>query len=92
MHLERKRALNKSKLQRSYAMISFWLKSHKTIWSVKKTGGSPCGSVGKDPPAMQETWVRSLGWEDALEKGKAPHSSILAVTFISKRKVQCVKD
>ena len=27
---------------------------------------------------MQETWVRSLGWEDALEKGKATHSSILA--------------
>ena len=32
----------------------------------------------KNPPAMQETWVRSLGWEDALEKGKAIHSSILA--------------
>ena len=29
-------------------------------------------------PAMWETWVRSLGWEDALEKGKAMHSSILA--------------
>ena len=25
----------------------------------------------KNPPAMQETWVRSLGWEDSLEKGKA---------------------
>ena len=32
----------------------------------------------KNPPAMQETWVWSLGWEDALEKGKATHSSILA--------------
>ena len=31
----------------------------------------------KNPPAMQETWVRSLGWEDPL-KGKAPHSSTLA--------------
>ena len=29
-------------------------------------------------PAMQETWVRSLGWEDPLEKGKATHSSVLA--------------
>ena len=29
-------------------------------------------------PAVQETWVRSLGWEDALEKGMATHSSILA--------------
>ena len=32
----------------------------------------------KNPPAMQETWVRSLGWEDPLEKRKATHSSILA--------------
>ena len=29
-------------------------------------------------PTMRETWVRSLGWEDLLEKGKAAHSSILA--------------
>ena len=32
----------------------------------------------KNPPAMQETQVRSLGWEDPLEKGMAIHSSILA--------------
>ena len=32
----------------------------------------------KNLPAMQETWVRSLDWEDALEKGTATHSSILA--------------
>ena len=32
----------------------------------------------KNPPAMQETWVQSLGWEDPLEKGTATHSSILA--------------
>ena len=32
----------------------------------------------KNPPAMQETWVRSLGWEDALEEGMATHSSIFA--------------
>ena len=32
----------------------------------------------KNPPAMQETWIRSLGWEDPLEKGVATHSSILA--------------
>ena len=31
----------------------------------------------KNPPAMRETCVRSLGWEDPLEKGKATHSSIL---------------
>ena len=32
----------------------------------------------KNPLAMQETWVRSLGWEDPLEKGTVTHSSILA--------------
>ena len=32
----------------------------------------------KNLPAMRETWVQSLGWEDPLEKGKATHSSILA--------------
>ena len=32
----------------------------------------------KSLPAMQETQVRSLGWEDALEKGAATHSSVLA--------------
>ena len=32
----------------------------------------------KNPPAMWETWIRSLHWEDPLEKGKATHSSILA--------------
>ena len=31
----------------------------------------------KKPPAMQETWVRFLGWEDPLEKEMATHSSIL---------------
>ena len=31
----------------------------------------------KNPPAMQEIWVQSLSWKDALEKGKATHSSIL---------------
>ena len=34
--------------------------------------------TGKNLPAMWETWVRSLGWEDPLEKGMATHSSILA--------------
>ena len=35
----------------------------------------------KDPPAMQETWVRSLGREDPLEEGMGTHSSILAWSF-----------
>ena len=32
----------------------------------------------KNLPVMKETWVRSLGWEDSLEKGMVTHSSILA--------------
>ena len=32
----------------------------------------------KNLPAMRETWVQPLGWEDPLEKGKATHSSVLA--------------
>ena len=40
--------------------------------------GFPGSSVVKNPPAMQETWVQSLGWEDPLEEGTATHSSVLA--------------
>ena len=34
--------------------------------------------MAKNPPAMWETWVQSLGWEDPLEEGMATHSSVLA--------------
>ena len=40
-------------------------------------GGFPVVQLVKNPPAMWETWVASLGWEDPLEKGIATHSSIL---------------
>ena len=40
--------------------------------------GSSGGSVVKNLPAMQETWVQSLGHEDLLEREMATHSSILA--------------
>ena len=36
------------------------------------------GNLAKNLPAMQETWVLSLGWEDSLEKGMVTYSSILA--------------
>ena len=39
---------------------------------------SQVAQLVKNPPAMRENWVRSLGWEDPLEKGMATHSSILA--------------
>ena len=58
-------------------------------WSGRSTGKGICyplqdswaslvAQLVKKPPAMWETWVRSLGWEDPPEKGKAIHSSILA--------------
>ena len=40
----------------------------------------------KHPPAMQETWVRSLGWEDSPEEGMATHSSILAWRIPTERR------
>ena len=53
-----------------------------TLHSFGITSGSDWASLEvqlvKKPPAVQETWVRSLGWEDSLEKGTATHSSILA--------------
>ena len=39
----------------------------------------------KNPCAMWETWVRSLGWEDPLEEGMATHSSILAWRILMDR-------
>ena len=41
-------------------------------------GASLVAQMVKNLPAMQETWVVSLGWESTLEKGMATHSSILA--------------
>ena len=40
--------------------------------------GFLCGLVLKNPPAKQETWVQSLGWEDSLEKEIPTRSSTLA--------------
>ena len=48
------------------------------ILQVSYLWGSLVGEMVKNPPAMQETQCQSLGWEDLLEKGMAPHSSILA--------------
>ena len=45
---------------------------------MKLTKASLIVQLVNNPPAVQETWVRSLGWENPLEKGKATQSSILA--------------
>ena len=47
-------------------------------YPLQDSWASLVAQIVKNPPAMQETWVQSLGWEDPLENGKATHSSILA--------------
>ena len=47
-------------------------------YPLQYSSASLVGQLVKNLPAIQGTWVRSLGWEDPLEKGKASHSSILA--------------
>ena len=45
---------------------------------MKSYGASPVAQRVKNLPAIQETWVQFLSWEDPLEKEMATHSSILA--------------
>ena len=45
---------------------------------ILRSGASLVVQMIKNPPAMWETWFRSLSWEDPLEEGMAIHSSILA--------------
>ena len=47
-------------------------------YSLRYSWASLVAQLVKKPPAVQETWVQSLGWEDPLEKGKVTHSSIQA--------------
>ena len=47
-------------------------------YQLQYSWASLLGQMVKNPPAMSETWVRSLGWEDPLEEGMATHSSIFA--------------
>ena len=48
------------------------LDSYSLLWN------SLLAQMVNDLPAMQETWVRFLGWEDPLEEGMATHASVLA--------------
>ena len=50
-------------------------RSRKIGYPLQYYWASLVAQLIENPPAMQETWLRSLGWEDALEKGKATHSS-----------------
>ena len=51
-------------------------------YPVRYSWASPVAQLVKNMPAIQETWIQSLGWEDPLEKEKATHSSILAWTIL----------
>ena len=48
------------------------------VYPIQYSWASLLAQTAKNPLAMQETWVRSLGWEDPLEEGMATNSSILA--------------
>ena len=50
----------------------------RTGYPLQYSSASLVAQLVRNAPAMRETWVQSLGWEDRLEKGKATHSSILA--------------
>ena len=64
-----------SKLERVYDKAVYY---HVTYLTSMQSTASLMAQQVKNPPAMQETWVQSLGWEDPLEKGTTTHSSILA--------------
>ena len=51
---------------------------HSAIDKNQLQGASLVAQLVKNLPAVQETWVPSLGWEDPLEKEMATHSSIIA--------------
>ena len=64
--------MQKSKVCHRSVRISFnW------VTTESPPGASLVAQMVKNPPAMQETWVWSLGWEDPLQEGMATHSSIL---------------
>ena len=53
-------------------------KAHEKMLNITNYWASLVAQIVKNLPAMQETWVQSLGWEDLLKEGMATHSSILA--------------
>ena len=51
--------------------------------ALQDSWASLVAQLGKNPPAMWETWVQSLGQEDPLENRTATHSSILGLPFVA---------
>ena len=62
----------------SSSSYAFGVLSQNSLPNLRSQGASLVAQLVKNRPAMWETGIRSLGWEDPLEKGKATHSSILA--------------
>ena len=63
-------------------------KCNMSSQAVGTVRGFPGGSDGKESPAMQETQVQFLGWEDPLEKGSATHFSVLGLAWQNLPEVQ----
>ena len=73
----------KKKKKKNVTVFASWSPCiHPSLWSLEMVctlvRGFSSGSVVKNLPAMQETWIQSLGRENPLEEGIATHSSILA--------------
>ena len=64
----------------SYQLLWYFPKGRDSPF-VRIVSSSCFPQLVKNSPAVQESWVWSLGWEDPLQKGKATHSSILTFTF-----------
>ena len=69
----------------SSIFLLFWF-SHLFLCCVIHTYVSLVAQIVKNLPAMQETWVQSLGWEDPLEECLATHSSIRAWKIATDRR------
>ena len=66
-------------VESSLCLWANWTEEYECIYRwLSGKEASQVALVVKNLPAMQETWVQSLGWEDSLKKEMATHSSILA--------------
>ena len=72
-------AVNEGRATSYYTASGISSKEKRALDAVYPSHWASLGAqTVKNPPAMQETWVRSLGWEDPLEEGVATHPSILS--------------
>ena len=81
MYTPRVAQLVKNPLQCRRPWFDSWVR--KICWRrdrllLQYSWASLVAQLVKNPPAIQEIWARSLGWEDPLEKGKATHSSTVS--------------